>query len=126
MERLTLNPYIMGVYGFCGVSVMTERGVSDVTHVVDRLSSRGKLDVAQKVAESIAAVHEIDGKGKPVALVHNDINVGNIFWGRNNVPLLNDFNIAILSMKDKFTNESCSFTGHFPNPQVRMLCTKSN
>lgn len=97
---------------------MTERGVNDIAHVVGHLSSRHKLHVAKMIAESITAVHEIDGRTKPVSLVHNDINMGNIFWGRNNVPLLNDFNIAVLLMKDKHTNEICPFAGHFPNPQV--------
>ena len=75
------------------------------------------MDLARKVAKSIAAVHEIDGENA-VALVHNDINVSNFFVGRKNNPLLNDFNIAVLMMKDGRTNKSCSFPGHFPNPQV--------
>lgn len=97
---------------------MTERGVNDIAYVVDHLSPRFKLHVAKMVAEGIAAVHEIDGKNRPVSLVHNDINVGNIFWGRNNVPLLNDFNIAVLMMKENSSNKTCPFKGHFPNPQV--------
>lgn len=95
MERLSSNPYIMDIYGFCGVSVMTDRGETDVAHVVDHLDSRDKLTVAQKIAESIASVHEIDGKEKPASLVHNDINVGNIFWSRGE-PKLNDFNVSVV------------------------------
>ena len=107
----------MSIHGFCGMSVVTERGIDDVAHVVKHLSPRKKVDVARKVAKSIAAVHEIDGVGSAVSLVHNDINAGNIFWGRKNNPLLNDFNIAVLMMKDRHNGTSCSFPGHFPNPQ---------
>ncbi|KAL7523797.1 hypothetical protein ACHAXR_000334, partial [Thalassiosira sp. AJA248-18] len=92
-------------------------GTGDIAHVVDHLSSRGKVDLAQKVSKSIATVHEIDGRQHAVPLVHNDINVGNIFYGHKNNPLLNDFNIAVLMMRDRHTKKSCSFKGHFPNPQ---------
>ena len=119
MERLTSNPYIMRAYGFCGVSVITEQGKRPLGFVVGQLSSRDKLVVSLQVALSIAAVHEID-EDNPASLVHNDINIDNIFWGDSG-PLLNDFNIAVLMMKDKQTNKSCSFTGHFPNPQVSTI-----
>ncbi|KAL7545541.1 hypothetical protein ACHAWF_008891 [Thalassiosira exigua] len=116
MERLTSSPYVVGIHGFCGVSVVTERGTGDLEHVVNHISNRKKVDLARKVAKSIAAVHEIDMLGSAVSVVHNDINLGNIFMGHKN-PLLNDFNIAVLMMKDRRTGESCSFPGHFPNPQ---------
>jgi len=119
MERLTSSRYVMNIHGFCGMSVVTERGTDDIIHFVKHLSaSRDKVDLAWKVAQSIASVHEIDGINTTVSLVHNDINDGNIFIGRKNTPLLNDFNIAILMMKDRNTNQSCSFPGHYPNPQV--------
>ena len=118
MERLTSSPYVMNIHSFCGVTVVTERGTDSITHVVKHISPRDKVDVARRVAKSIAAVHEIDGEDAPVALVHNDINDGNFFMGHKKNPLLNDFNIAVLMMKDRRTNETCSFPGHFPNAQV--------
>lgn len=117
MERLTSSPYVMDIHGFCGVSVVTDRGIDDVAHVVDHLPPRGKVDLARKAAKGIAAVHEIDGRGNAVSLVHNDINVGNFLWGSKHNPLLNDFNIGVLMMKDRNSGKSCSFPGHFPNPQ---------
>jgi len=123
MERLTSSRYVMNIHGFCGMSVVTERGTDDIIHFVKHLSSsRDKVDLAWKVAQSVASVHEIDGMNTTVSLVHNDINDGNIFIGRKNTPLLNDFNIAVLMMKDRNTNQSCSFPGHYPNPQVCNIC----
>ena len=110
MEHLTSNPFVMNVHDFCGVSVVTERGEDTLGKVVQRLSPRAKVDLAVKVALSIAAAHEMD-------LVHNDINADNIFLGAKNNPKLNDFNIAILMMKDNRTNNTCPFVGHFPNEQ---------
>ena len=122
MERLTSNRYVMNIHGFCGMSVVTERGTDDIIHFVKHISSsRDKVDLAWKVAQSVASVHEIDGMNTTVSLVHNDINDGNIFIGRKNTPLLNDFNIAVPLMKDRNTNQSCSFPGHYPNPQVSNL-----
>jgi len=123
MERLTSSRYVMNIHGFCGMSVVTERGIDDIIHFVKHLSSsRDKVDLAWKVAQSVASVHEIDGMNTTVSLVHNDINDGNIFIGRKNTPLLNDFNIAVLMMKDRNSNQSCSFPGHYPNPQVSNVC----
>lgn len=114
MEQLTSNPYIMNIHDFCGVSVVTERGDEVLGKAIQRLSPRSKVDLAVKVALSLAAVHEHD-------LVHNDLNADNIFMGKNNNPKLNDFNIAILMMNDTRTNTTCTFPGHFPNAQVRCL-----
>jgi len=111
MEQLTSNPYIMNIHDFCGVSVVTERGDDVLGKAIQRLSPRAKVDLAVKVALSLAAVHEH-------GLVHNDLNADNIFMGKKNNPKLNDFNIAILMMNDTRTNITCTFPGHFPNAQV--------
>ena len=118
MEKLTSSPYVMNVYGYCGVSVMTERGGEELGHVARRISSRERVKMAIKVAEGLGDVHGIGG-GDNASLVHNDINLNNIFVGGNfKTPLLNDFNIAVLLMKDRRTGRACAFTGHYPNPQV--------
>ena len=37
MERLTSSPYVMGAYSFCGVSVVTERGIGDIKQLKNNL-----------------------------------------------------------------------------------------
>ena len=110
MEQLTSDPYVMNVHDFCGVSVVTERGEDSLGKVVQRLSPRAKVELAVKVALSIDALHN-------ASFVHNDINADNIFIGTKNNPKLNDFNIAVLTMRNNRTNETCPFVGHFPNQQ---------
>ncbi|EJK70002.1 hypothetical protein THAOC_08682 [Thalassiosira oceanica] len=117
MEKLTSSPYVMNIYGHCGMSVMTERGGEQLGHVARRISSRERVKMAIKVAEGLVDVHGIGG-GDNASLVHNDINLNNIFVGGNfRTPLLNDFNIAVLLMKDRRSGQACAFTGHYPNPQ---------
>lgn len=63
----------------------------------------------------------------PVSLIHNDINMDNILLGYRNgveVPLINDFNIAVFRKKDARTGLPCLFHGRFANPQVSSCKTK--
>ena len=102
-----------------------------------------KLRMAVWVAEGVADVHGVDwekenvdkkemneyeagddvlpNKVKTVPLIHNDINMDNVLLGHRDgveVPLLNDFNIAVFRKKDAKTGEACRFRGRFANPQV--------
>ena len=50
----------------------------------------------------------------------------NILLGRRDgveVPLLNDFNIAVFRKKDAITGDACRFRGRFANPQVSVFCS---
>lgn len=127
MERLTGSPFIINIYGFCGLSVITEYAGRELAHVVDagKLNSTEKLKLAKKVTQGVADIHFIpgdddddDGKsdGSP-SLVHNDLNLANLVFTADDRPVLNDFNIAILLMKHNETGETCPFYSHFPNPQ---------
>jgi serine/threonine protein kinase len=117
MERLTKSPYVIHMFGFCGMSVLTEYAGQHVGQVVDKLDPLKKLELARMIAQGVNDVHSIAGE---ISLVHNDLNLANILVGKNlSRPLLNDFNIAVLMMKRNDTGEACPFTSHFPNPQWR-------
>lgn len=118
MDMLTASPRVIDIYGFCGMSVMTEFAGDSVSLLADKLRPVGKLKLAFMIAQSVAAVHGIDG-GDNVTLVHNDINFSNVVIGRNRKPLLNDFNLAVLQMWNRRTKKPCTFTTHYPNPQWR-------
>jgi serine/threonine protein kinase len=126
MERLTGSPYIIKMYGFCGLTVVQEFAGRELPQVVDagRMNSTEKLKLAKQIAMGVAAIHSIKGddndydnsNGRPT-LVHNDINPANLLFTSDNRPVLNDFNIAIMLMKHNVTGETCPFYSHFPNPQ---------
>lgn len=123
MERLTKSPFVINMYGFCGMSVTTEFAGQRVAEVVDKVSWLKKLELAQMISQGVDDVHSIDGgdgDDHQISLVHNDLNFGNILIGKNHSrPLINDFNIAVLLMKHNETGEPCQFTSHYPNPQWR-------
>lgn len=116
MERLTASPYVMSIYSFCGMSVVTEYAGKELASVAANLNSTEKLEIATQVAQGVADVHSIDER---VSLVHNDINLANLVFTQDRRPVLNDFNIAILLMKHNTTGDTCPFVSHFPNPQWR-------
>jgi serine/threonine protein kinase len=117
MERLTSSPYVINMFGYCGMSVVTEYAGQNVGQVADKLNPLEKLELAKMIAQGVADIHGIDDR---VSLVHNDLNFANIFIGnKHGRPLINDFNIAVLMMKRNETGEACTFTSHYPNPQWR-------
>lgn len=135
MERLTASPYIINIYGFCGLTVVQEYGGKDLTKALagGNMSSFSKLKLAKQVAEGLYHIHSVrdsdrdflNDVSKPlrktnlhqVTLVHNDINLANLLFTVDNRPMLNDFNIAKLVMRHNITGEMCPFYSHFPNPQ---------
>ena len=121
MERLTASPHIIDIYGFCSMTVIQEYAGVQLHEL--KLNDMEKLDLAIGLAQGIRDIHHIDDSNLP-ALAHNDINLANIIVTDDGRPVLNDFNIAVLLMKDKSNEddaeeEACPFYGRFPNPQWR-------
>jgi len=119
MERLTGSPYVIDMYAFCGMTVVTEFAGEELATVANKLNSTERLRLATKVAKGLADIHTIDGPNNPPSLVHNDVNLGNLIFTEDHRPVFNDFNIAILQMTHNETGETCKFASHFPNPQWR-------
>jgi serine/threonine protein kinase len=116
MERLTASRSVIDIYGFCGMTVITEFAGSALDQRTDILSSsRKQLDFAIDIAQGLADVHNIDGVEIGPTLVHNDIHTDNIVVTVDDRPLLNDFNMAIPLMKHNETGETCPFFNYFGN-----------
>jgi len=110
--------------------------VADI-HSVDSVNMLGEIagvNVASDEDASKESTDEVDNDSNistnvtatPVSLIHNDINMDNILLGYRNgveVPLINDFNIAVFRKKDARSGLPCSFHGRFANPQVSMHMT---
>jgi serine/threonine protein kinase len=112
MERLTASPRIVNIYGYCGLSVLSETALGEVAdsivpppgHInqsvldqqpfiqsMNNYTVIEKLEIALDMSKSIADLHGfIDG-----VLVHGDIHP--VQWLRSQVDgklKLNDFNNA--------------------------------
>lgn len=117
MDQLSSCAYIMDVYGLCGASILTDFANVTLSQHLKGTSQLDKLVIAKQIAEGLASVHDIDRAGN-TSLVHNDINMANVVIGRNGIPQINDFNIAVFLMKHNKTGKTCGFPSHFSNPQV--------
>lgn len=114
MERLTASPRIVNIYGYCGLSVLSETALVEVAdlivpppghinqavldqqpyfHSMNNYTATEKLDIALEMSRSIADLHGfVDG-----VVVHGDIHP--VQWLRSQVDgklKLNDFNNAEL------------------------------
>lgn len=126
MERLTASPHVINLYGYCGLSVVTEFAGKSLDAVTGKMSSTDRLRLASQVAQGLADIHSLDERP---SLVHNDINLANLVFTQDDRPVLNDFNVASLLMKHNETGETCPFVSRFPNaqwksPEEQVLDTK--
>jgi serine/threonine protein kinase len=106
MERLQGSPRIVDIYAYCGTTIVTEF-ISGKTmqQVTKRMKSGEKLSLAIQIAQGLADVHTIDGD-QP-SLAHNDLYEENVLFTPDNRPLIHDFNLGKLIMRDKKTNKTC-------------------
>ena len=131
LEHLTKSKFTINIYGFCGTSSLQEFASGDLKGLLPILEPKEKLKMAMWVAEGVADVHAVDyvkprtnseeNITRVPTLIHNDINMDNVLLGRRDgveVPLLNDYNIAVFRKKDAKTHKPCPFRGRFANPQV--------
>jgi serine/threonine protein kinase len=115
MEQFTSSPYIIDMYGYCGMSVLTDYADTTVSRVVHKFNATKRpmvetLRLAKQVAKGVWDLH----RG---GVIHNDLNQANLAYSnRKQGPVLFDFNIAVL---DRGSNSSCSFAAKFLNARWR-------
>lgn len=128
MERLTAAPQIINIFGFCGLTVVTEfagKTIKELIHFSNHTMAppKKRFELALYIARGVQAIHSIAGDENTPAitpsLVHNDINLANLVVTEDDRPVLNDFNVAILLQRHNETGETCPFISRFPNPQWR-------
>ena len=86
MNRLTVSPYVVDIYGFCGRSVLNEFADGPgLGKLADKLSkySLKRLEIARDIASSLADIHGVDGNGENSTIVHMDINPANVVVVKN-------------------------------------------
>ena len=128
MERLSSSPRIADMYGHCATSVNTEflpdelyplmipgQGLGNhMNDTVDvdpqnNFTITEKLDLAIRMAESIADLHGYEGG----VLIHDDLQVFQWLFGPDGTLKLNDFNRAEAMLFDEEAGEYCRYhNGH--------------
>lgn len=108
MTKLTSSPYVMGIYGYCGLSQVIEYGqngnIHDLVKVAremkdDKLSSLQKLIICVQIATAVADMHSIH-------VVHNDLCCHQ-FILVDGVYKLSDFDRSDFVKRNTETNETC-------------------
>jgi serine/threonine protein kinase len=122
MERLTFSPYVVNVFGFCGMSVLTEYADMSARDVIkDRnLSYTTRLRLARDLSLALSHVHtgpvpKGHIKRGHSSLSHSDLNIANAVHV-GNVTKLNDFNLAMLIPWNVTSQRPCGMVSHFSNP----------
>ena len=130
MEKLTLSPYIIDIYSFCGQSTVNEYAdfidrFEDFKSFAKQLRGKNgerilslKLQIATMIAIGMQHIHEIDGPDN-TTMVHNDINPMNIAITAGGIPKINDFNVVEFMYWDPKTSRRCGFKGRFKEPWWR-------
>lgn len=114
LERLTASPYVVDIYGYCGLSQLLEFGNGGNIHdliKIARLQKRDdmapvdKLKIGIQIVSAVADMHGFEKDGL-VSLTHNDICCHQYVLV-NGVYKLNDFHLSYLQKKNKETNQVC-------------------
>lgn len=148
-ERLSASPRIYDVYGYCGLSLVSEffqhGTIEDVlfTHRSEEsddetagsgissggidvglgrkrgLSPRQKLNLAFNIAEAVSDLH-----GHTTGtIVHQDILPPQFMWNKDRTMVkLNDFNRAEIMLFNDHTGEYCSYG----EPDIRYVRTEKS
>jgi len=117
MERLTASPYVVDIFGFCGLSVVSQWAPTSSYSLIrkSRLGSPARLEIARDLARALSAVHSIDyPDGTNATLSHNDINGVNVVVGVNGKVKLNDFNLGTLMRWNGTGSNSSSSSSQRP------------
>lgn len=112
-ERLTSSPHVIDIYGFCGMSALNEyanggsfgKMVRRMTNETS-MSPKELLVYARDAALSLAAIHEIDGRGNVTTVVHHDVSAKNFLTVDGKLKVA-DFNDAKLLGWDTTTGKRC-------------------
>ena len=113
MERLTASPYVVGIYGFCGNTVLTEfagKTLEDYLYDDDenivlysKETEKGKVRLALDVMKGLEALHTIPGG----PIVHADIQAKQYLFDPKKGVRVNDFNRCRFLPENEKTGKSC-------------------
>jgi hypothetical protein len=139
-ERLTASPYILNMYGHCGLTTIHERAQTTLTNHLLRIqeqeqeqqvehSNIGILSLATKIrysyqlASALADLHGMDyPSGTNATVVHRDVKTDNILIANDGTLKLNDFNDAVLLNWNQTTINNTNATNTNNNTNATKTC----
>jgi hypothetical protein len=115
MERLTLSPYVVSTYGYCGLSQISEYGgEGSLWDLVERMRwkeegfdipSLDKLRIAIQIVTAVADLHGFEEDGV-ASVTHNDLNPDQ-FVMIDGMYKLMDFELSSFVERNWQTQEIC-------------------
>ena len=122
MERLTSSPFVINIYGYCGLSTVVPMSYSQIpgqgrqlgSIIFDpkrKLTMEEKMHLAVRVASALSAIENMNGDGV-APFVNLDYMVKQHLMVDGEIRL-SDFNKGIWVAKDQNTNKPCPF--RFPS-----------
>lgn len=109
MERLSSSPFVLSIFGNCGVAQVIELGQSSLHDLIklarldgkedDTMSSMDKLKILFQLASGVADLHSIDGTSEP-SFAHNDLDVGQVILV-NGTYKIQDFHLGSIKYEDE-------------------------
>lgn len=126
MERCSSSPFVLSIFGNCGVSQITEVGQSSLFDLInlsrlqgkDNMSPEDKLRIGFHLASGIADVHFINGNEKP-SFVHNDVDASQIILV-DGVYKISDFHMGTIIKYNDTSGEACPESPHYVATFVSM------
>jgi serine/threonine protein kinase len=129
MEQLSASPYVVGSFGFCGQSVVTEFAITSGKNTIKDLTLSWSLRVrlARDLARGLAELHALKRldfndthnndtttqhhhQQPPLHFAHHDINTANTVTLYSKTIQWNDFNLGVVSRTRKKKNDNSNTT----------------
>ena len=110
-QHLTSSPYILDIYGYCGMSALYEEATRTVKYAARedvKLDEATKVRWAYEIAKGISDIHSIDySLGNNATIVHFDLKPDNILITKDGKAKISDFNDSRLRKWNKTSGEPC-------------------
>ena len=109
-ERLTSSPYVMNIFGYCGLSSLAELGDNKSTEWLEKLyflEPIAKLRMAQQLTSALVDLHTTDDMDESTVVVRN-LKPDNLLLVKGIIKM-NDFDESILLRRNHTSQRACLF-----------------
>ena len=108
MQRMTSSRRILDTYGYCGTSIMNQKGWREMSSLgieQQTISPKQMLQYGLGVSQALADLHE-------GGILHTDLSASNVLIGPKMEVILHDFDQAALLTHGEGSRSSCGVRMH--------------